>query len=753
MTLPHTIREEKLDGDRIFHGLVTYRKQFQLKLPKGGRAFLQFDGAMHEAKVLLNGQLLTVHKGGYTPFTVELTPYLQQDNILTVKLDNRENLNIPPGRPENTLDFLYYSGIYRNVTLTVADAVHISNVHHINRPGSGGIAVTTQELTGSMATVRAKMHILTGSNQPRKLKVQAWIFQSSNEIALKERLLSVTREETLELYYNLHNIRPWCPDDPVLYTLYVVIMEGGVVLDEQTLRFGIRMAECREKGFYLNGSRLPLSGTNRHQQYPYLGVAAHDNAQYRDAWLLKQMGVNIVRLSHYAQAPAFYDACDELGIIVINQIPGWQYCRRGEFCDLTEQNVRDMMRRDRNHACMLLMETCLNETTHSKSGATDAFFQKLNDICKEEGAALTFGSPYGRKKNQAVDYDIISADWDEKTKNRPSTGFPGRKSLIPEYGDFEFGGHYSSSRADFTDGEKAMLLQAWNFQWSLNQNLKNPDSMGCLTWEGIDHVRGYDAQAPVSKSGMLDIFRTPKPVYYLYQSQRGDSPCLHPAVLEYNGQSQILVYANCERIKVFHEENLLGDQRCDNGADADFIPESDEKGGDVLYWAKDGDYLKNSKKDGALARHTMSCFQDGGNCSALRFPPFTFRNLPACEALTFVGYQGRKEVIRTQLRRPKEAVKLLLCAEDCGRPLAANGTDFLFVHVYAADENDTVCCRFNQTVTLHAQDGDVVYTNTFRAASGKASFLVKARPNVKSVHLSASAEGLESAHLQLECKK
>ncbi len=753
ITLPHTIRLEKLDEYRCYHSVVCYRKRFSLSVSAQEQVFLEFGGAMIVADIYLNGKKLLRHKGGYIPFVLDLSGKLLAENELLVKLDNREKPFIPPGRPEKQLDFLYYSGLYRNVTLTVTDEVFITNPVFAEKIGGGGLAITTTDIGAACAEVCVQTQLQNRSGALQDIELELCISRNGEALYTQRQVLQLADEITYTQTFSIASPALWAPDTPNLYHCTARILRGGVVTDEVTERFGIRQAVCKNDGFYLNGEKLYLFGTNRHQQFPYLGIAADDNAQYRDAYLLKQMGANCIRLSHYAHPSAFYDACDELGIILINQVPGWQYCRYGQFRRLSERNVQIMMRRDRNHASMIFMETSLNETVYTKPGATDAFYRKLNALCKAEGQILTYGSPFGRKNYHAVDYDMISANWDEKTKNRPSTDFPGRKSLIPEYGDFEFGGHHSSSRADYTEGEQALQLQAWNFQWSLNQNLKNPDSLGCLTWEGIDHVRGYDPHAPISKSGMLDIFRHPKPVYYLYQSQRRDLPILSPAILQYIGQQTVTVYSSCEMVRVYDSQGkLLREQPHDSGADSDYVMREADAGESVLYWTKNGDYLKSSKKNGALARHAVHCFQDGGNCRHMAHPPFTFTELPPCEGLRFVGVINGREVCETTLLRCEAPETLSVEVMDCTRPLRANGTDFVFVHIKARDKNGTVDFGCQGSVTLEILGGRAVYSPCMPLRGGIASFLVQAEPGAACVQLLATCGALRSEPVQIPCE-
>lgn len=748
--IPHTINIEKLDEDRIYRDKVLYRKFFELSELKGQQAFLEFEGVMIVAKVYINGKFIIKHEGGYTPFVINLTPFLKDGrNEILLEVDNREKRSIPPGRPVYALDFLYYSGIYRNVNLIIVDSIFVTNAIYENQINGGGIYIETKEITDKYARVTSKINI---SNKKRHENVKVITKITYNAATIDEKQVDFIPDKgDIEFEYIIKNAKLWSPDTPNLYKLHIEIYLNDVLIDEVEETFGIRIAEIKKDGFYLNGKCIYLSGTNRHQQFPYIGIAASDEAQYRDAYKIKESGANIIRLSHYAQSPAFYRACDELGIIVINQVPGWQYCKFGKFRKLSKKNIQVMMRRDRNHACHLIMETGLNETVFFRSGATDKFFQELVDICKAEGKIITYGSPHGRKDWYYVNYDMISAYWNEQDKSRTSEGFKNRKSFIPEYGDFEFGGHYSSSRCDRADGEKASLIQAWNFQWSYNKNLYTADALGQCTWESIDHTRGYDRKNPISKSGIMDIFRREKFVYSLYASQKDimtdEDIILSSSVFNYTGQDKIIFYSNCEKIALYDKDEFIKEQLPDNGEDNPYIGMDEEYDESVMYWTQNADYIKSSQKNGALARHTMSCIYNGGNCKAIAHPPFTFTNLKKYSNLIAKGYINNKCVKEIPIIECKSVDHYQIDVDYSGKYLVNNGNDFVFVHIKAMDENNTIDCNYFSDVTINVSGGRAIYSNTKSADAGIATFMIVANKFAEKVEVSVKYKNKKTSKL------
>lgn len=235
-------------------------------------------------------------------------------------------------------------------------------------------------------------------------------------------------------------------------------------------------------------------------EYPYVGNAISDQAQYRDMYQIRSNGFNIVRLGHYPQATAALDACDELGLLAIEPIPGWQFFNKNPlFISLTHRDVRDMIRRDRNHPSIVMWETTLNESwppAEWKEGVVKIAHEELpGDQC------FTSGDSYGYKG-----FDVCYNDWEEGFKRPNNSGKPG---FIREYYDYEFGGHYSTTRIRRGDGEKAQLQNAWNAQWSHNRyRIYYPKTMGDAVWSMYDYNRGCCDN--ICYSGVADIFRLPK---------------------------------------------------------------------------------------------------------------------------------------------------------------------------------------------------------------------------------------------------
>ncbi|WP_193726511.1 glycoside hydrolase family 2 protein [Paenibacillus guangzhouensis] len=770
VNLPHTPKIESLHVDLHYQGFCWYRKRFLVdETYQGMKLFIEFEAAMHEAYVWINGKFKLIHKGGYLPFMIDITEDVEfgVENVIAVRLDNRNNGSIPPGKPLESLDFSYFGGLYRNVKLHIMDKLHVTDAVYAGKQAGGGVFVKYSDVSQAAATVEVQTHVLNEHDHDKDVKIVTSILDNEGRcVGSSESLVETVTaggDHTFKQLISLTYPQLWHPDTPYLYTLLTEIIDGdGRLTDEMLTRIGIRtISFSKTNGFMINGERLVIRGTNRHQQYPYIGNAASNNAQYRDAMKVKEGGFNFVRLGHYPQSPAFLDACDELGLMTVEPVPGWQYCEVGEFQEIVKQNIRDMIRRDRNHPCMIMWEVSLNETYNKRQGATDEFFHECHLIAHEEypGDQMnTSGDTIGRIDPAYVNYDVPYTMWEDRDLTRPlEESLPNKGGFDREYGDYEFGGQESTSRVPRGAGEEKLLLQAWNYQWSLNRNRSNRWSLGDASWVGIDHNRGCYPR--VAECGALDTFRLPKYVYYFYQSQR-EPDVIHaqidsgPMVFIANtwtervSRAKVVVYSNCDEIELFVNGKSVGVQKPDQGPDTEYGERV--TGYEVDYWLTDEEQHKwkegsvESKDDTGIV---MVNRHDGGNCRHLERAPFTFEGV-AYEPgeLKAIGRIEGKDQAEHIVRTPLEPERLSIRIDTSGKELAADGSDFVFAYAEILDANGTVVPSANHAVTFEVEGPAVIVgENPMQAEAGIATVLLQSQPVPGEVIVTAHAKGLSSA--------
>ena len=734
VTLPHTPRIEKYDATHPWQGVCWYRRALAPDPTWAGkRVSVQFGAAMQVADVWVNGVHAVRHLGGYLPFTVDVTDQAAAGGavVLAARLDNRDTKLVPPGKETDGLDFNYPGGLYRGVKLIVTDPVHVTDAVEANVVAGGGVFVTYSDVSDARATVHVQTDVANdGDGLAHKVTVRSAILDADGTAVAQTVsppvLISAHDHHEFGQALTVPHPRLWSPDAPNRYVFRTTVSRGGTPVDQIDTRIGIR-SFVLDTRLRVNGKEVRIIGSNRHQEYPYLEYALSPDAGRRDAQRIKDGGFNFIRLSHYPQDPAFLDACDELGILVQAAIPGWQtFPDNPAFVSGTYQNIRDMMRRDRNHPSVVFWETNLNETGPPADWSRTAW-----EIAHQEypgPECYTFG-------------DAAAAPWT-----------PGWdvKHFWREYGDFGFGGNESTSRQARGGGEAAMLQQAWNFQWDDNNIRKAFDApggsfYGDATWCMFDYNRGYYPKQ--ERSGMMDIFRLPKYVYHFYQSQRD------PNVTRPDAQSgpmvfiasdwakrgpttRVVVFSNCDEIELSVNGKVISRQKPDAGPDS---PYSARKANIAATVGTDYDPSGGTTYDGGNAKH-------------LDHAPFTFTNVPyAPGAVRAIGYLNGQAATESTIRTPEAPAALSVEFDTQRRPLVADGADAVFVRASIRDKNGTVV-PVNAWPSLHfavSGPAHLVPTDTLHVEAGVASALLQATDQPGAIRVSVTGDGLKAASAAL----
>lgn len=539
ITLPHSVKlfpHHNFDN-KAYQLISTYRKRFQFfRDDQQSLVFLDFEGVMLACTVYLNGEMIGEHRGGYAPFEINLTSELQEgENLLTIYVDSHEREHIPPYG--HLVDYLTFGGIYRDVFLRVVHPTHVTNIF-IQTPD----VVTKPQLNCEVDL----------SQFESDLMLKAALADQQEKIIAETQI--PIKEQTVNLAFDsLPDVKLWSLQAPNLYTLNLTLIKRGETIDTYASRFGFRTCEFRDDGgFYLNDERVDLFGLNRHQTYPYIGAAAPARLQRQDADILKhELSCNIVRTSHYPQSPHFLDRCDEIGLLVFEEITGWQHIGDDAWKEISLNELESMIKRDRNHPSIILWGVRINESPDDDAfySHTNALAHQLDPTRQTGGARCFLGSSFLE--------DVYTYNDFSNTVIEP----PELPYLITEYA-----GHMFPTKA--WDHEERLIEHALLHARITDSQLGNPKIAGAIGWCAFDyntHIE-FGSGDRICYHGVMDIFRLPKWAAYFYQSQQPPSKKIvlqaatHWTMGDRNGggNDPITVFSNCEEIEVVIGQEVVG---------------------------------------------------------------------------------------------------------------------------------------------------------------------------------------------------
>lgn len=747
LNTPHGLELEPLDASGCvnYQGQAWYRKHF--KLPeafKGSRLFLHFEAIMGKSKVWVNGKLLAEHFGGYLPIHVDATDALVPGvtNIVAVWCDNSNDPDYPPGKPQEQLDFTYGGGIYRDVWLVRTGPVYFTNASEVDRVRGGGVFVRVDSLSENEARLAVDSVVRNAGSSDQAVRVRASLKTRDGATVATATIQKTIKQNGIGLVEQSMTVKTphvWQPDDPYLYNLYLEIFDAdGEPLDAMRLRSGLRTVDFRgNDGLWLNGKpyKDKLIGANRHQDFAFIGNALPNSIHWRDAKKLRDASLRIIRNAHYPQDPAFMDACDELGLFVIVNTPGWQFWNNKPiFGQRVYSDIRQMVRRDRNHASVLLWEPILNETRYPSSFARDA-----HDLVHEEYpypgcfTACDIGA-----RGQEY-FDIVFAhpiQGDFWTREYPATDANYAKFLAAranekrpvftrEWGDCvdDWNSHNSPSRAAVDWGERPQLVQALHYSgiayiytsYDALYHTPRQHFGGCL-WHGFDHQRGYHPDP--FWGGIMDAFRQPKYSYHLFRAQR--DPALKipnvesgPFVFVANemtpfSDSDVWVFSNCDEVRL------------------------------KLYGREIG---SRSTREHAMP-HAPVVFE--GIFDFMDVKGLHRARKPRQATIEVEGLIDGKVVATTVKRPALRRSRIVLKADDCGVPLVADGSDIVPV-VACFTDSDGRAKRLSDAFIRFAVEGAGELVDDGRIGAnpqpvrwGRAVALVRASHRPGKINVTAS---------------
>ncbi|MBE5819185.1 MAG: glycoside hydrolase family 2 protein, partial [Clostridiales bacterium] len=544
--LPHTVKELPFNyfSEEEYQMVSTYRKLiFAPTEWKSKRILITFEGAAHYAEVFLNGTKIGEHYSGYTSFTIELTKHLNygEDNILTIKLDSRESLNIPPFG--NVIDYMTYGGIYRDVYLDIKEQCFIEDV--FVKPEYTGKIVSDVIIKGKApngATIK-QTAVLIGS-------------EDEKEILIAEQGVS---NNVLSVKGFIDKVKIWDIKSPNRYFIRTELMLGKEILDTHEVRVGFRKAEFTSKGFFLNGRRIQIRGLNRHQSYPYVGYAMPESMQRNDARVLKSLGANAVRTSHYPQSHYFIDECDSLGLLVFTEIPGWQHIGDEKWKSQAVRNVEEMIVQYRNHPSIIIWGVRINE-----SGDDHELYTKTNEVAHRLDPTRQTGGVRNFRNSELLEDVYTYNDFfhdGKKAGCEPKANITSDKSK--PYVITENNGHMFPTKS--FDNEEHRLEHALRHARVLNDVASHPDICGSFSWCLADYNthKDFGSGDRICYHGVTDMFRNPKMAAAVYASQDNTASVLevsssmdigeHPACIKGN----VWVFTNADSVKMYKNDRFI----------------------------------------------------------------------------------------------------------------------------------------------------------------------------------------------------
>jgi beta-galactosidase len=679
--------------DKDYEFVSVYRRHF--KVPAGARdrrVFVDFEGVMTASTVWLNGVRLGEYKGGYTPFSFELTPYLdfESDNMLALEVDSTERADIPPFGQQ--IDYLTFGGIYREVALRIVPTTFLENIfarpENVLTPNpSVEVDCFLQHLEPLRETLSLEVTLRDGDR----------VLATDTKRVSPAAAASDPVPHTVRLE-NMGSVVLWDLARPKLYSIQVRLLNGSRLVDDDSRTIGFREARFTKHGFELNGKVVKLRGLDRHQTFPFVGQAMPGRVQRRDAQVLRtNFKCNIVRTSHYPQSRHFLDACDELGLLVLEEIPGWQHIGDAAWKDVSVDNVRRMIRRDWNHPSIILWGVRINESPDDHD-----FYTRTNALAHQ----LDPTRPTGGIRN------FFQSELLEDVFTINDFGFPLKPPNHPLYLNTEFIGHtYPTKTFDNTERLTEHTLRHARVH---NQLASNPQYAGGIGWCAFDYSTHFDFGSGdrICYHGVADIFREPKPAAGFYKSQCDpeEEIVLEPAFRWARGDESIaftkaVVCSNCDHLKFYVDDKLI----------AEVDPDREEFG-------------------------------------SLRHPPFVLHLQPFRNPwgdLRIEGYLQGKQVIAKRYSGKGIDQQFSVLPDDTR--LIADGADTTRVVLRVTDEFGAIRSLATGAIQLDVEGpAEIIGDNPFSLVGGSGAVWLRAKQQAGRVRLTASHPVLGKRQVDFE---
>jgi beta-galactosidase len=557
VNVPHTWNAHDVVDEKpgYWRGIGWYRKHFRLDPSfQGKEVFLEFEGVNSVAEFWLNEEKLGEHKGGYTSFEFDVTraaKFGAQENVLTVKVDNLFHPTVPP---TVKTDYCFFGGIYRNVWLRVSGPVYLSDVYW-----------TTPVVSAQAAEVSVHTEVVNTTAASADYTLEQEIFDpQGRRVQGAEVPLHVSggaRVATVQEKIRVEQPQLWAPDTPVVYRLRTSLKKGERLVDAVENPLGFRWFRFdAQKGFFLNGKRVQIQGVNWHQSYPGMGSALPDSRHVKDMEMIRAMGANFWRTSHYPHAPATIEASDRLGLMVWEELPvNKEIGEPDEYTANVLKMAEEMIRRDRNHPAVILWGIAgeINAPRAVSKRVVEAVTQFYRAL--DPTRPVVMHAPRGEEIEELVDVVAVGpgSETDEDHRRHPERSF-----MTGEYSAATIG------RGIYGGGPESEELGCEKHEEALRKLNRRPWMAGGAIWHMFDYEgETYDTVIPhIVAFGMADVWRIPKDVFYFYQSQWTAEPMVHiVGHWTWPGEEgrirTVKVYSNAEEVELYLNGRSLGVKR------------------------------------------------------------------------------------------------------------------------------------------------------------------------------------------------
>lgn len=720
--LPHTAKETPLHyfDEHIYQMVSGYRRIVEIpETWRGRRVLLTIDGAAHESEVFWNGKKIGEHHCGYTAFTIDVSDeaIYGDKNILVVKVDSREDRNIPPFG--FVIDYMTYGGIYREVWLEAKEQTYLEDVFVRNEVKLAG--AHTKETAARLISEVTLNQVSEGMTLRQSIRKKG----TSDYQVLGENLIDA---QTFEIAFDMECVELWDVEHPVLYEVKTQLLCNAEIVDEKNVVTGFRSAEFKKDGFYLNGNKLKLRGLNRHQSYPYVGYAMPESMQKMDADILKnEIGVNAVRTSHYPQSHYFLDRCDEIGLLVFTEMPGWQYIGDANWKNQAVENVRDMVRQYRNHTSIILWGVRINESQDD-----DEFYRRTNAAAHELDPSRPTGGVRAHKKSSLLEDVYTYNDFVHAGNNKgcePKANVTSDKSkpyLISEYN-----GHMYPTKS--FDWEEHRVEHALRHVRVLDAVAGETDIAGSFGWCMFDYNthKDFGSGDRICYHGVMDMFRNPKLASIIYECQQEEHPVLELSstmdIGEHPGcnRGETYIFTNADSVRMYKNKRFIKEYRREES------PYKNLKHGPIVVDDFIGNAIAENEKFSpaqeqaiksalnATARYGLSNLPKSVYLTAIKMM-LVYHMKPEEAVVLYNRYIGdwggesttyRFEaikdgnVVKTITKEPMKTVHLVASTDHT--ELVENSTyDVAAIRIMAQDENGNLLNFFNEPVWFSV-DGPV----------------------------------------------